>query len=87
MHKVTISNKDYYIEENSQDSLLISLQKQKAPVKYGCLIGVCGVCEFTIIEGKENIKYMENTDPLFPIDQDKIYPCCCKINGDIVLNK
>ncbi len=86
MHKITIDDKEYFIDKSSNLNLLIALQNQKAPVKYGCLIGVCGVCAFKV-NNEKNVEYLPNYDPLFPIDGDIIYPCCCKATGDLQLNK
>lgn len=86
MHKITIDNQDYYVDDDQQN-LLIALQNQRAPVKYGCLIGVCGVCALTITDNNKNVEYLPNYDPLYPTDGNTIYPCCCKSTGNLKLTK
>jgi ferredoxin len=73
------------IEPDNEISLLISMERKGMNVQYGCLIGVCQACELKITKGKENVEYFE--DPIFDTDGDLIYPCCCKIKGNVELEK
>ena len=50
-----------------------------------CLSGVCEACALKITKGKENIEYFN--EPILDIDGDVIYPCSCKITGDIEVEK
>jgi ferredoxin len=88
-HKVTLKSKkekrEEKIDPESEISLLICMERKKMDVQYGCLIGVCEACALKITKGKDNIEYFE--EPILDIDGDIIYPCCCKIKGDIEVEK
>jgi ferredoxin len=81
--KIKLDNKEVTINQKDHFSLLIAMEKSKLPVEYGCLMGVCGVCEIKVSKGKENIEYFEK--PMLDMDKDSILPCCCVANGDIEL--
>ena len=55
------------------------------PVKYGCLMGICGVCKLKIVQGKESIVF--NDEGIIELEKDEFLPCCSKINGDVELKK
>ncbi len=88
-HKVTLKSKKEtrteIIDPDSEVSLLICMERKQMDVQYGCLSGVCEACALKITKGKENIEYFN--EPILDIDGDVIYPCSCKITGDIEVEK
>tara|TARA_B100001245_G_C22844779_1_gene406111 strand:- start:720 stop:977 length:258 start_codon:yes stop_codon:yes gene_type:complete len=82
--KVKIGKHEAYID-NGTDNLLIALEEKGMPVKYGCLMGICGVCKLKIVQGKESIVF--NDEGIIELEKDEFLPCCSKINGDVELKK
>lgn len=78
---IELDNKKDLINQDKHFSLLIAMERSNFPVKYGCLMGVCGACELKVVEGKDNLEYFE--EPMFDTSGDIAYPCCCKANGDV----
>lgn len=81
--KITIGNKTIEVEKEKED-LLIHLESQGMPVKFGCLMGVCGVCTMKVLSGKENI--ILSDEHIIDLDEDEILLCCSKINGNVSLS-
>lgn len=87
MSKVKIEYEGKKIEVNQDKylSLLIAMENNKMSVEYGCLMGVCGVCEMKVEEGIDNVEYFE--EPMVEPEKGNIIPCCCKAKGDIKLKQ
>ena len=60
-------------------------------LSFGCTEGTCGVCEVTVVEGKDNISRItdEEKDYLLPEDLDEGMRLGCQVkirNGDVTLS-
>jgi ferredoxin len=80
--KITIDNKTIEVV-GKNNNLLIYLEEQGMPVKFGCLMGVCGICKLKVLKGQENI--VMSNDHIIELKKDEILLCCSKLNGDATL--
>jgi len=60
-------------------------------LSFGCTEGTCGVCEVTVIEGRENVSRIteEEKDYLLPEDLEKGMRLACQVKirkGDVTLS-
>jgi len=81
---IELDDKKEVIDQENNFSLLIAMERKGLAVKYGCLMGVCGVCELRVIEGMSNVEYF--TEHIIDLTEDSILPCCCIAKGNIKLN-
>ena len=81
--KIKLDDQEIKVNKDEHFSLLTAMERNKLPIKYGCLMGVCGVCEVKVVKGMDNIEYFE--EPMLELDKDSIFPCCCKAKGNVEL--
>ncbi len=83
--KVEYEDKNVEIDQKKYLSLLIAMENNNMSVEYGCLMGVCGVCEMKVEEGMDNIEYFE--EPMVEPEKGNIIHCCWTAKGDIKLKQ
>jgi len=67
---------------NSEQTLLESLESANIEVHYHCRDGFCGACRVTLVEGEVNYPLGE---PLAFVREGEILACCCIPVTDITL--
>jgi len=67
---------------NSEQTLLESLESANIEVHYHCRDGFCGACRVTLVEGEINYPLGE---PLAFVGEGEILACCCIPVTDITL--
>jgi len=68
--------------ENSEQTLLESLESANIEVHYHCRDGFCGACRATLVEGEIHYPLGE---PLAYVREGEILTCCCIPITDITL--
>lgn len=79
--KITVQGKVVHYE-NSEQTLLESLESADIEVHYHCRDGFCGACRVKLVEGEINYPLGE---PLAYIRDGEILACCCVPVTDITL--
>lgn len=77
-----IHTQDTAFEIQPGETLLEALERTGHEVEYQCRSGYCGACRLKLQSGQ--VSYAET--PLAFIGPDEILPCCCRAEGDLVLN-
>ncbi|GGB43019.1 ferredoxin [Oceanisphaera marina] len=68
-------------ELRAGETLLEGLERTGHAVEYQCRSGYCGACRTTILSGE--VRYQST--PLAFVATGDILPCCCRPQGDVVL--
>jgi len=64
-------------------SLLFILELNNINIEYQCRSGYCGMCRIKLIKGK--IFYFIKQPMAALFQKQEIFPCCCKPNGNIII--
>ena len=72
-------------------SLIDLCDDTQVSLSFGCTEGTCGVCEVTVVEGKENVSRIteEEKDYLLPEDLEEGMRLGCQVKirkGDVTLS-
>jgi len=90
MPKVTFQNSGESTEAEEGKDLKEITKENKWSLSYACESGTCGTCLIKIVEGKENLSKMEETekatlDAMGLNDGEHRLACQCKIKGDVTI--
>lgn len=69
-------------ELRAGETLLEGLERIGHAVEYQCRSGYCGACRITLVAGE--VSYQST--PLAFVAAGDILPCCCRPQGDVVLD-
>lgn len=69
-------------ELRAGETLLEGLERTGHAVEYQCRSGYCGACRITLVAGE--VSYQST--PLAFVAAGDILPCCCRPQGDVVLD-
>jgi len=67
--------------EEVQDGEKIKDACEKLGVPFGCEDGACGVCNIEIVEGKENLSELTDSEKTFGMTEESRLACQCRIKG------
>ena len=91
MARVYFKTDDVTHEVEDGTPLIDFCDEVEVSLSFGCTEGTCGVCEVTVLEGRENISRIteEERDYLLPeaLEEDMRLGCQVKIRkGDVILS-
>lgn len=69
-------------ELRAGETLLEGLERTGHAVEYQCRSGYCGACRTTLVAGE--VSYQST--PLAFVAAGDILPCCCRPQGEVVLD-
>ncbi|WP_417616895.1 class I ribonucleotide reductase maintenance protein YfaE [Oceanisphaera sp.] len=69
-------------ELRAGETLLEGLERTGHRVEYQCRSGYCGACRIPLVAGE--VRYQ--SPPLAFIAAGEILPCCCRPQGEVVLD-
>lgn len=80
--KIKFSNGQEYVGEEEEISLLEVCKKIKAPVAFGCRIGICGTCKVEV-SNPLNLSPKNQAEKDFTEGVQQRLACQCYVKGDI----
>ncbi len=89
MPKVTITTDDLVLDVKKDYPLIDMCEDHDTSILFGCRDGACGACMVKVIEGRENISKMEESEKDFletmAAEEDERLACQCRVYGDVTL--
>ena len=65
----------------------IKVAAEELGVIFGCEQGDCGTCQIEIIQGRENLMEMNDSEKMFSVDDGHRLACQCKLrSGDVKIS-
>ena len=89
MPKVRITTDDLTLEVKDNYALIDMCEDQDTSILFGCRDGACGACMVKVLEGRENLSKMEESEQDFletmAAEDDERLACQCRVLGDVTL--
>jgi len=81
-------NNNKQLEIKDQEiSLLEVCRRIKAPINFGCRIGMCGTCIITIVGDINNVSCKNEAELDFTTETNERLACQCTVKGDIYVDQ
>ncbi|NHI00540.1 ferredoxin [Oceanimonas doudoroffii] len=77
-----VRTRDLSFELRAGETLLDGLERTGHAVEYQCREGYCGACRTPLLEGC--VRYPET--PLAFVASGEVLPCCCRPEGEVLLD-
>lgn len=86
--KILFKNNNSVFETVDEEILLIrACRKSKAPINFGCRIGICGTCKIKIIGDLSRVSPKNNNEKAFTKLDNERLACQCTIKGDVEIEQ
>lgn len=86
--KINFLNSDKEFETDLKSITLFEVcRKIKAPINFGCRVGICGTCKVQVIGNLSNVSAKNAAEKEFTDHPDERLACQCTVKGDICVNQ
>ena len=82
--KIIFKNNKSIFETSEKEILLLrACRKAKAPISFGCRIGICGTCKVKVSGNLNNLNSKNENEKAFTTLNNERLACQCIVTGDI----
>lgn len=86
--KIFFKNNNTIFESEDKEILLLkACRKIKAPINFGCRIGICGTCKIKILGNLNNVSAKNQAEKQFTSLPNERLACQCLIRGDVEIEQ
>jgi ferredoxin len=80
------SNKEFETDQ-TEISLIEVCRKTRAPVNFGCRVGICGTCKVQVSGDLNNLSKKNKAELEFTTLANERLACQCTVKGDICVEQ